>query len=94
MVWSDKTTMSARDDFLKLYIELEYNLDPDRTIEERMALYRLQEYADKHFNTNLDELTLKESREANEYLRLHSIKQWRNEIRKRRIQRFFPNGLP
>lgn len=77
-----------RDDFLKIYVEIEFNATED-TIFERMTLKRLQDFAAEHFGVDISLLLNDECKEANTYLQTHTEAEWRREIRKRRIALWF-----
>jgi hypothetical protein len=85
------TYKKIREDFLKMFIEIEFNAEED-TLFERMTLSRMIDYADSHFNTNLNDTINKESLEANDYLQKHTFAEWRREIRKRRVATLLSSG--
>ena len=84
MFGGGKMKNGVRANFIRLYAELEFNSED--TIFQRMALYRLQQFADKHLGTHLEQTTLDECAEWNDWLsKGKSERELKVKIRSRRL---------
>lgn len=77
------------EDFLKMYIEIEYNARDD-SVFERMTLTRMEQYAKKHWNIIIPSF----SKEARQFLLFHSFYEWKEEKRRKLINVLLPYYNP